>query len=145
MSDNEKRVIASSYLTDFYVNVQTLTQQFCIFLNLIIEENQKKKEGVSLEEGEIETHKAVLQNLRYYINKTYISYKTIYPNLKLSLDPKIEATYREINKNYDIDNQKLEDFVIALNASLVNDVIKEILVNNSDIISQLYSNGQTTN
>jgi uncharacterized membrane protein len=59
---------------------------------------------------------------------------------EFKLDNQIVEIYNKLNKDYIIDRDLLNEYVIMLNALLIKGIIKTLLENNQDIIEGIYSN-----
>ena len=143
MSD-EKKVTGASYLYTFFQEVQQLTSLYSNYINFMLELEAKSKGEYSADD--LQNIIKLSQNIRYYVNTSYIHHKTLSNVLKVENIPTIKKTYDLImqkeaeNINLIIVRSVLEEYVISLNEFLANNVIHSLLEDTEDIINQIYEN-----
>lgn len=145
---DEKQKTGVSYIYTFYNNVVTLTNYYAQYLNLLLEYKMKFSTAdlQKLEEGEQKIVTGAVQICRQTVISVFIQYQSITKALKIddSEKDKVREQYDKIKETFIIDTQDLEDFVCLMNEVLVNNVIKNLLESNQDIISDLFDHGNTT-
>lgn len=143
----EDKVTGASYIITFYTEVMNLTHASINYSNVLlyVENTAKADDAEALED---ETQRNVLienaQTVRYYAQKAYIMYKTIMQSLGITEDKKIVESMKPIKTEFIIDREKLETFVVNLNAALIKDVVKDLLQTSRSLVDNLYSNEPNT-
>ena len=140
---NDRKRIAVSYIFSFYNSVIYLIDVYSKYLNLLITLEGKNEE--SWDAHDKNQVSIIVQEVRYYCNATYIQFSTIkkhFENIK-EKELEIDQSYAEINKRFIIEREQLKKYVIAMNSILVDDVIKEILETNQDLIEGVFNVGST--
>lgn len=137
---NERKAAGANYIISFYNDIQLLNYTFAQYYNLIIELETKEKE--KLEDSTSNIIMQTAQNVRHYCHLVFIKYQSIIKATKLDEDNDVKESYDKIKTkdNFIIPRDVLENFVIAVNASLVNDVIKDLLVTSQDVYNDIYGN-----
>lgn len=138
---NERETAGASYVISFYQQVQVLTHNYGNYINLMLEvENKYGKDAANVEAEVKNVITAQVQEVRLGVMKTYIMYRSICAGAGIS-EPAfkdIEVSYLNIRENFVIKRDALEKYVIALNAALVNDVIKSLLATGESLFSGVY-------
>jgi hypothetical protein len=141
----ETETAGASYIISFYQQVQVLTHNYGNYVNLMLEvENKYGKEAQNVEAEVKNVITAQVQEVRLGVMKTYIMYKSICAGAGIN-EPNykdIEVAYNNIKENFVIKKDAIEKYVIALNAALVNDVIKNLLATGQALFSNVYGQQQ---
>lgn len=136
---SDERKTASSYVINFYNEIQLLTHHAAQYYNMLSEITYIYGKHV---ENMNEDHKAlfskILQEARYYVHKSYTFYECISENVLTSTDKKIKKLYQSLSENYVMSKEELKEYVKALNNVLITDVMKGLLQSSSDLINDLY-------
>ncbi len=143
---DEKKVMGASYIYDFYTIVSLLNDSHANYGNIIMEIVHKYSEEylTKINDAEKQFYLTATQNLRYYIIRSYIMFKSILKALKDStsyneIEEAIDKDYKKIKDNFGIERETVEDYVINLNSFITQDLIKKLLEDNADLINELYS------
>jgi hypothetical protein len=142
-SKDERRQAAASYIINFFNEVQALNHVYGQYVNLLLEFKEKHgsvPEGRSLADDEKQTLSVLAQTVRHYCHKIYIGYKSFVVAKEFLENPDIDQYYSKVKNTYVIKTEDLEKFVVAVNALLVNDVVKDLLVSSHDIVNEIYQN-----
>jgi hypothetical protein len=137
---SQEQIAGSQYILTFFAEIGKFTDTYCFYLNELVEiEAQYGKVDLeAMEENEKETVKDLLKNLRFYIVKTFLMYKTICNNQGKTPDPKLTALQAKLKKTFVYQIDELEEFVEGLNAFLTDTVIKELQETAGQIVSNIY-------
>lgn len=148
---SEEKTAASSYIITFYQHVQALNDSYSNFENVLLEIKSKYK-GISFDEIPLENQEKTIllsncQNTRYYVHRTYISYKTILKGLKKDkLKEKefieLEKLWKKLKEQFILNRDDILNYVININDSLQEDIMKELLVKSTDIVKRMYGTEQ---
>lgn len=138
----ETEAIAANYIISFYREVQILNHNYSVYLNQLLEINERHgdKGLENAEEAEKINLMSFAQNIRQNVHKTFIQYTVISGAAQLKKDKDIEKLYNVIKDTFIMPRDTLKDYVIKINTLLVNDLIKHILETSRDIIDKIYNN-----
>lgn len=141
-----KKSAASSYIINFYDGIITLTQNYTLYNNLLIESDKKYGEDNVKGLTELERQQLLnaVQNIRSLVQQVYIQYKSIASSAKVKEIDKIEDIYNKLKKDFIIKLDDLEKFVIGMNSFLVNEIIQELLSSATDLMEQVVGETQQT-
>lgn len=144
-STTEEGIAAASYVLTFYREVLLLTHWKSMWKNMLVEIRYKYSDDKldKLDDTEKSSLRDMVQNLRYYCDKTQTLYFAIIENLALTKAEengvgKIKEAMKTIEENYVIDRAVLDDFVKELHKFLLKDVVKGLLKTSQDIIDSVY-------
>ena len=147
----ERETASASYILNFYRDVTFLGHHVAVYQNVLLEV-EFKYTGADFDYNILNTEEKntiinTVQNVRYYINRTYIQYMSIKEKLKIKEgdENKIKKIQETINKEFIIKRNDAVDFCTELNKVLVNDVIQNILENSQDLLNSLFNNSNTEN
>lgn len=136
---NEKKTVGASYIFSFYQEINNLTDNYSIYINLLLE--LQSKYGLDFGDKAGDEEKQIinnwLQTVRHHCHKAYIQYITLSPHLNIPADKSIEKQYSNIATKFVIDKEDLKNFVVAMNSVLVNGVIQEILSSHENYLNDL--------
>ena len=144
---DEKKLAGASYIFAFYKDVQTLTEYYAQYTNFLLELKSRYNELdlAKLTEEEKTAVTQTVRAVRVSVNKIYIQYISILSVLKTNIkaDEKenIKSRCGKIKKNYIINEEDLEDFVIQINKFLLKGIIQSLLEDSQSIIESIYENG----
>lgn len=144
---SEERTVAASYLLNFYQDFQMLAHHYAQYLNIMLEAQYKYGEEAlkKMNDEEKQTILMSAQNLRYYVNKTYVAYCGIMPNLpgkerkKEPEQDKLKAHKESVNGLLIIKREDAEKYLIELNAFIATDIMKSLLQDSEGIVTGLYA------
>ena len=142
---NERKLVGSSYIVNFYQSIYQLTQSCCQYTNLLLELKSKYGEDPDpkkMVEEELNILAQSVQTVRYNSKMFYIQYKSIAPAIKMQEDKKLEELYEVIKTTYILEDKVLTSFVIAVNKLLLNNVIKDLLITSQNLLNQIYETSQ---
>lgn len=147
---DENKVTGLSYLINFFKDVQSLTHHNAQYLNILLELEDRYSNVEDLSKME-DSHKTILiqwiQSLRYFINKCYISFKSLDENLKIDKDitNKICSLYEQFKTKFIIDRNEIEEFVLIFNKIIVKESeLKKLLQSSEDYINKVFSNNEVS-
>lgn len=152
MPDKPKdtKKVGISYIVTFYEEISSLNQFYSQYLNLMLEFKHKYNatisEGISLDEEDRTRLNNALQTIRHFAHKSIVQYKALKKIIdkEKSKDKILELYEKEIKSIYILNENRLEEFVDHLNSCLVQEVIKDLLESNQDLVAAIYG-GSTTN
>jgi hypothetical protein len=143
---SEEKVVGASYIINFYKEVSNLTHTYAQYLNLMLEIKNKypqNKELDVMQELDKNTMYTAIQNLRFYIIRTYIEFTAISSNIKDKPKEKeftrIKELYHNFKEKFVIQTEEVEEYTILFNSILINTVIKNLLESSQDIINNVYT------
>lgn len=152
--ENEQRRIGASYIFNFYNDVQTLTDYYASYRN-VLSAMRKKYPSLETEDKSDDQLKDLSDidgqnilnaayNVTFLLHKTYIGYKTLLPIIKIENEA--------IKKNYDLiknavlpNCDAVEEYVVALNQIIIDKIVQNILQTNQEIINQIYGQAPPPN
>jgi len=136
---NDKQTAGSNYIITFYKEIEELTHNFAIYSNVMLE--IKQKYGNELGNVEEDVKSVILktvQAVRVGLQKSYVQYISIKSVLNLDTNNKVEDLYKLIKSQFVIKIDDLENYVIAINTVLVNDIIQSLLNTSNDLLQSMY-------
>jgi hypothetical protein len=140
---NDKEKAAANYIFNFYNEIQALNHNYGLYINTLLN-LEKIYPGNSFEKEATDLDRQLLVNInnavRGNIIKSYIFYKSIVKNTKIAENKKIEDIYKEYLTIYELDRNKLEEYILIINEVLINDIIGELLDTSQKIINSIYNN-----
>ena len=143
----ERLVAGANYIAIFFNDIQQLTHNYAQYVNYLLE--LEEKYGGNLGNVTVDEKNSLgmlSQTVRYYVNKSYIEYCSIYPAIKEKQEPDLENNISGVLKDYVIKRDILKKVVISMNKVLVNDIIQDLLSKSEDIFQGIYQNEtKTTN
>lgn len=143
----EKKVTSASYIIEFYSDVQILNGKYSVYNNYLLEIRNKydNKEDLKLDDEDKKLLLNAVQECRYYITKTFISYVTISKVLATKkvkirdLTTELKELADSINKNLIDVKEEVNDYVLLINEALLQEVIGELLETSQQIINTMYN------
>ena len=140
-SIDESKIVAANYIISFYSQVATLTHHYSNYENIMLELDQAGKDYPPETKDTVKTS---IQNLRYYIIQTHISYNSIMKGINKTSDEKLKTIYEKIKSEFIINRGDVEKYTICLNDLLVSTVMKNLLQTSKDLFSKIYPDQQKT-
>jgi len=144
---DDKRSTAGRYLINFLEEVNTLSNWNSLYFNLIAEvQFMAKKNSVEDYMKEMEQSQKTefirqIQETRFYVTKTWTTLQSMREVLRIKDDDKnmeeLTKLKGTIQNDFIIKRDDVERFTILINTFLVNDIIKELLRNNEDLVNSL--------
>jgi regulator of sigma D len=137
---NENMQVAANYITTFYNDVVNLTHFYLNYENTLTEIGVKngKDAGDGLSPEEKDTVKVLCQTIRYYSNKTMLTYNAILKSTEDKEDKKLAEIMKKIKPKLIPAVEDIEEYVTAMNAVLVKGVIKDLLETSQDLVKSIY-------
>ncbi|QGH73144.1 MAG: hypothetical protein [Siphoviridae sp. ctjeG17] len=142
MKVDERRATGAFYTLQFYEDVQLLTHNYSLYINLLLQiETIYGKESEKIAKMPEETREQLsnlTQQIRHYANVVYVKYRGL---LISASDPKeadVKKYYEEIKNNYVFERKNVEEYVVLVNAYLVSQVMKDLLTSSQQIYSEIY-------
>ena len=135
---DEKKTAAASYIIQFYQEIDALTTNSSIYINLLLE--LKQKYGVTpegMDDGDTQTFKQTLQAVRFNIIRTNIQKKSIIKKLKLSDETKADELHDKITDHFKIEKADLLLYAELINDFLLNNIMDSLLQNSQDYLTGL--------
>lgn len=140
---DERKSTGASYLINFYQEVSRLTQAYSNYINILTELGTKSEHLDQMSEHEKNTFIEVVQEVRFSVNVTYISYCSIKRGLRQQTltenDIDVEALHNAINEKFAIHKEKLKEYVVEINSFLITDIVQELLNTSQNIVEGMYS------
>lgn len=141
---DEKKQAASSYIILLYNNVVSVTSNYALYMDLILQLQYKYK-NVDIEKMSDEEKQLIFSRvgeIRYAAQMAYIAIDTIQekiPDIHTAAEKeKFKSLYLKVRDNLIINRDDLLDFVMSANRFLTSKVMKEILENSHDYLNQIY-------
>jgi hypothetical protein len=146
ISQQEKKVTSASYFYSFYLELQQLNHNEAQYQNLMGEIRTKYKTDdiTKIDEGEANIVMQQAQVLRYHSRKCWIMFKAISAALKWDTKA-IQSTYYRIRDNYIISVDDIEEFIVHLNACLIDSTIQELLDKSGNLMEAIYAEKPSNN
>lgn len=141
MVNDDKKYAASNYIITFYKEIEQLTHTSGIYHNHLIEiKNLYGSTSLDkLEDNVKQTILEILQVIRLGVHKSYIQYNSIINVTKIKVNPEIKSKYDSINDQFIINFSDLQDYVIAINNVLVNEIIQDLLNTSNDLLVNMFN------
>lgn len=146
--DNEKRAAATTYIYNFYNDVQALLTFYSQYLNTLAQlrarygtgaESNIYDEANTLDPNDTESLLIQVNNVKFICHKLYIEYLGVCRLVKITPDPEVKNYYTLLKNQVIPDADNLETLATAFNMVLIEDVIQEALINSQEFISQLFT------
>jgi hypothetical protein len=137
----EERTTAASYIITFFQEVGNLTSQFAAYQNLMLElkESYKTDEAMGkMEESDRNQIKLSTQNVRFYALKCYTMYEALIEGAKKSKDQKVKQSYENIKRQFIINTDELEEYVMLMNKVLATEIMQGLLETSQSIMDDIY-------
>jgi len=140
MKMDEMKATGAYYTIQFYDDVQQLTHHFSQYRNMLlqIEHNFGVDNIAKIDESTREQINNTVQTIRHYANVVYVKYKGLVLYAEDERLNEVIETYNKIKTTYVFQIADIEQFVILVNAYLVNKVMKDLLVTSTQIMSGIY-------
>lgn len=141
---SESQIVGASYIVGFYKEIQLLTHNYGLYLNLMLEiESKYGKEPKELPAEQSNYIASIAQNVRLSVHKSYVMYCSIQNALSKKVSKKIDVhkEYEKLSKEFVLNRKVLQDFVVGLNDALVTEVVQELLVTSTDLVNEVYGSG----
>lgn len=138
---NERKIVGSSYIVNFYQSIYLLTSETCAYTNLLLELKTKYGEDINpkkMEESELNILGEKVQTVRYHAKMFYVQYKSICPSLNIEENKGLEELYEKVKKEYILTDETITDFIIEVNKLLLNNVIRDLLMTSQNLLDQIY-------
>lgn len=140
---DQNKVLGANYLTEFFLEVKALTEQYANYKNIYLEiEYLTKQEDAKIDTDQLANSKIAINNIRFISNKVYVHFRTLCKILELDSEmvTPIISAYEKINNPAKAlpDASDVEDFVIGVNTLLAKDIINNLLQTSQDILNNLY-------
>lgn len=138
----EEEQTAASYIVNFYNEVENVTHHYAIYNNMLLELSNKYPQQETLDKASQEEKQVILdtvQNLRYFIQKTYIKYNAIALKLGKQMDKELEDSYKKIMNTFMITTKESERYIHRINYLLMESVMTQLLETSQNLIQALYS------
>lgn len=133
-----KELLGASYVVDFFNEVTQLTGQFSQYKNIMLELEEKKKQGVSLEPVEGDSVNVSARNVRLYCNQVYLRVRALSSGADLKESKNIKEFYDKVCVGLLPKVEDVENFVLEVNKLLVKDVISDLLSTSQSLLNNMY-------
>jgi len=134
---SERKTAGINYLINFFNHIQVLNGHFSKYMGLLVQADEEQRQIGATEKTQIIQQTS--NELREWIILVYIEYSSIFKTLKQGLDKKIKNIYdNEVKKNIILDRDKIEEFIIQMNATFLNEVVQDLLKTNQDLFDAIY-------
>lgn len=136
----EKEVAAAGYIITFFNDVESLTNWFAYYANLLSNLKGKYPDEKFLSKIPDDERAAAIntiQSLRFWVNRSYIKFMALREKVpEFQSNTTIEGLYKEIatapSPNFEI----VQEYTTELNKLFVAGVVASLLVKARDIYSQ---------
>lgn len=140
---SEEEEVTANYIINFYKSVNALTHFWANYENVVLELNNKYSEG---SEGYPANEKQVLlnnlQDLRYYVHKTFIEYSTMCKALGKDFPEKLNILYKSVKNQMIIKLDDIMNYVMQMNFALEEKVMQNLLKSSSQTVEQIYGSNK---
>lgn len=138
--NKERDITAASYIYKFYTEIQQLNHEYSNYFNIMLELENKYTSDVEkkADEQEKTVIKAQVQAVRYAAHQSFIHYSSIMIGTGNKASKDIINLYNTIKYQFMISRHDLEKYVTAINAVLVQEVIRNLLETSQDLIKDIY-------
>lgn len=138
----DEKAAAANYILTFFVESGTLTDNYAIYINNLVELKAKYGDEPEtlkkMSEEEAESMKTTIRNIRYYIIKVTLMYRTISKNLKIEIDADFLLLAKKLRDSTTYDRDELESYILFLNDFLASSIIRELQESSSQVVSNIY-------
>ena len=145
----EIKVTASSFIINFYQEVQQLKSTFASYYNTLIQTSQMGDNTADLQKGMDEQTgeaiKTLSGQLRYLITTSYLDYKAMYQAAKkLNKNDKVEKAYKNIreDKAFLVNWKETENYITGLLSFLTAEVMTSLLENSEQFLNSVYGESE---
>jgi len=142
MAAKEKEIAGASYIISFYKEIQQLTHNYGNYLNLMLEVENKYGNPPKNIDDEVQNQISyTIQTVRLSIHKSYVMYCSIQPTLEEKDNKKrteLKEAYNQLKKDFVLNRETLENYVVSINAILVKDIIQNLLASSQGLINEVY-------
>lgn len=139
-SISEEKTAAASYILSFYQEVGNLTTAYAQYQNLMIQFDEQYAGQLEVKPTDEEQNllKQTMQNIRFYVNKSYIQYRSIASNRGIKLSKDIQKNHQKINKGFIIERKALKEYTNSMNAFLVKNIMKKLLESSQEVVENIF-------
>jgi len=137
------KVAAAGYIVTYFNDIESLTNAFSNYNNLIFELKNKYKDALEnntiekLPDSDKTNLLTQVQNTRFWVTRTYVKTTALDSSIKELKIDKLKEKYKAVIDETVIINDKLEDYVIELNKVFVKGVVVDLIEKAGDVYSQL--------
>ena len=143
---DEKKIVASNYIINFYKDVNNLTNTYSQYKNdlLYLKAKYRDLPDLQLHAALLETERQALvqhtSNVRYWALKVYVQVEAIKNKIKIDQKTieKIDKEYKIIKDQFIIDSENIQEFVVLFNKIIVNSVITTLLQTAESFVNEVY-------
>lgn len=146
MAAGEKKSVGVAYIITFVKDISLLTHYIAMYGNMLkeVEFKYNVREGnVDLSKVSDEEKQVIIGNVqmaRYFVNRTYWSYKSAKKKIGLveADEAKIERLHTSCNDDFIFQFTDAEEYAIEMNKIIVNDIIQDALESSQEFLASLY-------
>lgn len=142
----DSKVAAAGYLITYFNDIESLTNAFGNYNNLLFELKSKYQKNIEenkmerIPDAERANLEQQLKDTRFWITRTYIKTVALEDKVKELKIEDLKAKYQKVMSEPVIVNEMLEEYVIELNKVFVNGVVVELVEKAGDVYAQLGGN-----
>lgn len=159
MSSRDQSYVGSSYLIQFYNDVQQLSNSFALVMNRKVEffarypELDKEPKALFEQRSRNPVTPAhsdwlleAIQNFRHYAIRVRTAQKALQADLKVTKEESdaIDKSFKSIKDTLMPKDEDMESYIDSVNLILVTKVVREIIDNANDIYERLAGAGSMT-
>lgn len=151
--ENKQKSASQSFLSLFVEDVQQLNHNFALFVNSYSALHSKVGSTPSEEDvrriskEESETYINLNNVLKYYLSKSFITFKAVSLSIKsanLEIDENdlvnLEKIYNKIKLKTYVELADVESYIFTINSFIVSRLMQNILINDAELRSRMLEN-----
>lgn len=143
---NEKNLAASSYILEFYKNVQLFTITYVTYREMYkrFENKLHAEKPTAPTPEEKDVFQNTINNIRYYIRITFFNYRSL--SLIVPLAPNLDKELRDLYNKFDnadgasVDLDLVDRYNELINAYIVHDTLNNLIKSSSLFASEILNN-----
>lgn len=141
----DKEVSAAGYLLTFFNDIEKVTNSFANYCNLLADckgNYPTQSELKKLDQQKKDEIKAITQETRFWINRTYVKFSALKAKLSEfeNNEQIVTEAYEKLIEQQTPEFSELKKYVIELNKLFVLEVVDTLLTKSTDIYAQYTSN-----
>jgi len=140
---SEEKVVQANYVIGFFEEVAGLTdasvRYHCLFADIggrLV--GQDVDFDKALDDAEKNDLKVSVQNVRYFVELTFVHYRVFMKALGKAESADIVRLRSEINKCFVIKRDVLEQYVVEVNFAIADSVMRSLLETSQALMARLY-------
>jgi len=144
---DEQKTAGASYILTFYNEIQALKHWCAVYSNTMANLEHKYNKNIneaSLEEEEKLNYNNIMEQVKYHVRITYMSFMAINSALQ-QRDIKVKKHYDTFKMRHVPESDTLERYTAALNEFLLKDIVQNLLQTSQQLVEQIFSENDSRN